>query len=167
MPVRDDAGQFVGVSDLRTIAIAAVTAATQGRTDRAEQALSLAEGVPDVQIGAARAVVDLVAGRGESAERIVRELAQSIDVFQTETAVNETGYVLMRNQQAELALQLFEINTRVFPDASNTWDSLGEAHMTLGNENEAIRAYEKSLELDPDNENARTMIARIRGGGGF
>ena len=73
----------------------------------------------------------------------------------------------MRNQQAVLALELFELNTRVFPDASNTWDSLGEAHMTLGNDDEAIRAYEKSLELDPGNENAREMIVRIRGGSGL
>jgi Flp pilus assembly protein TadD len=94
----------------------------------------------------------------------VQELAQSIDPARTEAEVNAVGYALMRSEQNERALEVFELNTRVFPDASNTWDSLGEALMNLGRSEEAIRAYEKSLELDPDNANAKTMIERIRGG---
>ena len=78
--------------------------------------------------------------------------------------VNATGYALMRVQQTEQALAVFELNTRVFPDAFNTWDSLGEALMNLGRSEEAIRAYERSLELNPENENAEAMIARIRSG---
>jgi cytochrome c-type biogenesis protein CcmH/NrfG len=35
--------------------------------------------------------------------------------------------------------------------------------MVLGHDDEAIRAYERSLALNPDNTNAKTMIARIRG----
>ncbi len=162
--VDDDDGSFAGISDTRSISIAAVTAATQGRNDRAQQTLALAEGVESVQIGVARAVVDLMAGRRRSADRLVRELVERGVPAQTEAEVNAVGYALMRNQNAEQALEIFELNTRVFPDASNTWDSLGEAHMTLGNNDEAIRAYEKSLELDPDNTNARAMISRIRGG---
>ena len=64
----------------------------------------------------------------------------------------------------EQALQILELNTRVFPTAYNTWDSLAEVHMELGNDDEAIRFYERSLELNPDNANATAMIARIRGG---
>jgi cytochrome c-type biogenesis protein CcmH/NrfG len=36
--------------------------------------------------------------------------------------------------------------------------------MNLGNNEDAIRAYERSLELNPENTNAKTMIERIRGG---
>ncbi len=56
------------------------------------------------------------------------------------------------------------MNTRVFPEAFNTWDSLAEAHMVLGHDDEAIRFYERSLELNPNNTNAKEMIARIREG---
>ena len=39
----------------------------------------------------------------------------------------------------------------------------GIAKMELGDETEAIRSYEKSLELNPDNANATAMIAKIGG----
>jgi cytochrome c-type biogenesis protein CcmH/NrfG len=71
---------------------------------------------------------------------------------------------LMRAQQTEQALAVFELNTRVFPEAFNTWDSLGEALMNLDRDEEAIRAYQRSLELNPENTNAETMISRIRSG---
>ncbi len=74
------------------------------------------------------------------------------------------GYALLGTQKVEQALAVFELNTRVFPEAFNTWDSLGEAHMILGHDDDAIRFYERSLELNPDNANARAMIARIREG---
>jgi cytochrome c-type biogenesis protein CcmH/NrfG len=83
-----------------------------------------------------------------------------------ELEVNAAGYALLTTQKAEQALAVFELNTRVFPEAFNTWDSLGEAHMVLGNDDEAIRNYERSLELNPDNSNATAMIARIREGAG-
>jgi len=69
----------------------------------------------------------------------------------------------MREIKAEWALELFEFNTRIFPESWNAWDSLGEAHFNLGHKEEAIRAYQKSLELNPDNEAAKRMIARIKG----
>ncbi len=61
-----------------------------------------------------------------------------------------------------MALAVFELNARVFPKAFNCWDSLGEAQMTLGQTDEAIQSYQKSLELNPRNDNARTMIERMR-----
>jgi len=65
---------------------------------------------------------------------------------------------------AELARDVLELNTRVFPDTFNTWDSLGEAHMALGKTGDAIRCYERSLELNEDNTNAASMLARLREG---
>ncbi len=44
----------------------------------------------------------------------------------------------------------------------NTWDSLGEAFMNMGEDAKAISCYEKSLELNPENTNAEEMIVRIR-----
>jgi cytochrome c-type biogenesis protein CcmH/NrfG len=105
-----------------------------------------------------------MAGRQESADHSVRELAERMDPTAVEMEVNAVGYALLRMERTEQALAIFELNTRVFPDAFNTWDSLGEAHMTLGHNDEAIRAYQRSLELNPENTNAKTMIERIRSG---
>ena len=60
------------------------------------------------------------------------------------------------------AIAVFQLNVRLFPDAFNTWDSLGEALMTGGEREAAIEHYEKSLELNPENENAVTMLEKLR-----
>ena len=77
-------------------------------------------------------------------------------------AVNNAGYQFLGAGKSEVAREVLALNTRLFPESANTWDSLGEAYMTLGNGEEAIRNYEKSLELNAGNSNATAMIARIR-----
>jgi len=124
----------------------------------------MVEGDESVQVGVGRAVVHLVGGRRQSAEHGVRDLAARTDPARVEAEVNGVGYTLLRTERAEQALKVFELNTRVFPEAFNTWDSLGEAHMVLGHDDDAIRSYERSLELNPNNTNAEAMISRIRGG---
>ena len=79
-----------------------------------------------------------------------------------ERSVNTLGYRHLRDGDTAAALRVFELNTEYFPQAWNTWDSLAEAYMTRGDDDAAIRYYEKSLELNPDNDNARRMLERIR-----
>ncbi len=78
-----------------------------------------------------------------------------------EGRINAAGYELLRAKRLDEALALFRLNTETFPEAFNTWDSLGEACLEKGDRAEAIRHYERSLELDPANGNARRMIDRI------
>ena len=42
------------------------------------------------------------------------------------------------------------------------WDSLAEAHMVAGDGRRAMELYEKSLELNPENDNAREKLADLR-----
>jgi tetratricopeptide (TPR) repeat protein len=79
--------------------------------------------------------------------------------------VNFVGYSLLEAERLKLARKVFELNTELFPEAFNVWDSLGEAHMKLGNDAKAITCFEQSLKLNADNTNAEEMIARIQGGG--
>jgi CubicO group peptidase (beta-lactamase class C family) len=163
VPVHDDAGAFAGIADIRSIVSAAVNAATLSRSDKAQQLLRIVDGYEGVQVGVGRAVVDLLAGSGGSADSAVRALAgRSDNPSAVELEVNAVGYALMGMRRVVQALEVFELNTRVFPDAFNTWDSLGEAQMMLGQDEEAIRSYQRSLELNPENSNAEAMIARIR-----
>jgi len=162
--IRDAAGSFTGIADLNTIVSAAVNAASDGESGRAARIMAMVERDESVQVGVGKAVVDVMAGREESAERALRQLAQRSDPARVEAEVNGAGYALLRMQKTAQALDVFELNTRVFPEAFNTWDSLGEALMSSGRGEEAIRAYERSLELNPENTNATTMISRIRSG---
>lgn len=83
----------------------------------------------------------------------------------TEIEVNAYGYALMNGGDLEGALALFELNAESYPNSFNTWDSWAEALAAAGRTDEAIRYYEKSLELNPGNDNARERLAELRGGG--
>lgn len=82
----------------------------------------------------------------------------------TEQEVNALGYQLMGGGNLAAATAVFELNVEAYPNAFNTYDSLGEAYMNAGKNDEAIESYEKSLELNSANTNAVDMIAKIRGG---
>ena len=62
-----------------------------------------------------------------------------------------------------LVFAIFELNVKAYPDAFNTYDSLGEAYMTAGQNDLAIANYQRSLDLNPDNTNATTMLTRLGG----
>jgi tetratricopeptide (TPR) repeat protein len=53
------------------------------------------------------------------------------------------------------------LNVEIYPDAFNTYDSLGEGYMEAGQNELAIQNYERSLELNPGNDNARQMLGRM------
>ena len=163
--IRSADGSFAGIADATAIVTAAIVATAQGHDDRAAGLMAEVEEdtSPRAEIG--RAVIDLAGGQVESAEARIRDLSEWTDPARVEAEVNAVGYQLLQAGNAAQALEIFEVNTRVFPEAFNTWDSLGEGHMTLGNDDEAIVAYERSLELNPGNANAEDMIARIREGG--
>ncbi|MCB0563756.1 MAG: tetratricopeptide repeat protein, partial [Phaeodactylibacter sp.] len=87
--------------------------------------------------------------------------------FDFEKEFNDTGYRLMNRDQLEPALLVFQLNTQLFPESANTWDSLAEAYWLNGQPDKAIEYYTKAIEMDPDGstgENARKMLKRVKEG---
>lgn len=76
----------------------------------------------------------------------------------SENEINTFGYELINSKKENEALQIFILNTKLYPKGYNTFDSLGECLLLLGKKDEGIKAYKKSLELNPNNENARKII---------
>jgi tetratricopeptide (TPR) repeat protein len=74
------------------------------------------------------------------------------------------GYKLMRGRKLEEAKAVFQMNLEAFPDSWNAWDSLAESHFAIGEMDLAEKAYVKSMELNPKNENAKGFLSHIRGG---
>jgi len=60
------------------------------------------------------------------------------------------------------ATRVFELNVDAYPNSFNVYDSLAEAYMNAGRDDEAIAFYEKSLEKNGANQNAIDMIEQIR-----
>lgn len=75
--------------------------------------------------------------------------------------LNTYGYSLLRSNQIEKALYVFDLNTKIFPYKYNVYDSLGEAFYKSENNIEALKNYYKVLSLKPDDKNAVEMIEKI------
>jgi len=82
-----------------------------------------------------------------------------------ELAVNQIGYALLRGDKVAEAVALFELNVEAHPDSWNAHDSLGEGYARAGERALARVSYQRSLELNPDNENARRRLADLAGSG--
>jgi CubicO group peptidase (beta-lactamase class C family) len=79
-----------------------------------------------------------------------------------EGEINGLGYQLMGSGKMKEAVEVFKLMVESFPESSNAYDSLGEGYMNAGDKENAIKNYERSLQLDPRNDNARETIKRLK-----
>ena len=75
-----------------------------------------------------------------------------------ENNLNNTGYKCIWNNNYNTAIAFLKINTILFPESPNTWDSLGEAYFSAKQYELCIEAMKKSLEYNPNNQNAVEVI---------
>jgi len=78
-----------------------------------------------------------------------------------EDELNTLGYQLIRDKNYPGAIRILSLNAEVYPKSGNTWDSLGEAYMDDGDIADAVANYHKSLAINPGNQNAREMLAKM------
>jgi tetratricopeptide (TPR) repeat protein len=76
----------------------------------------------------------------------------------SESGINSFGYNTLGQGKEKEALRIFKLNTELYPNSFNTWDSYGECLLILGEKAKGVKAYKKSLELNPKNKNAETII---------
>lgn len=79
----------------------------------------------------------------------------------SEQRLNGLGYGLMAGKKLPEAIAIFKLNVELYPNAWNTYDSLGEAYMTNGDKELAIASYKKSLSLNPQNGNGAKMLKKL------
>lgn len=81
--------------------------------------------------------------------------------FENPGELNKLGYELLRSGNVDSAIKIFSLNVSVFPQSANVYDSLGEAYFNKKEYQLSQENYQKSLELDPANNNAKEMILKI------
>ncbi len=79
----------------------------------------------------------------------------------SENQINRLGYLLMEQEKNQDALKIFKLNTELYPNGFKTYDSYGECLLKLGDTENGIKAYQKSLELNSDNTNAKIMLSQF------
>ena len=68
-----------------------------------------------------------------------------------EQIINNWGYEHLNTQQLEKAINLFKLNTTLFPNSANSYDSLGEAYLINGDSLRSLNVYKKAFLLDKEN----------------
>lgn len=79
----------------------------------------------------------------------------------SENELNRLGYEYLRGKEMEKALAVFKLNTEAYPNSSNVYDSYGEAFKENGDKEKAIANYGKSVEINPANQNAITILKEL------
>jgi CubicO group peptidase (beta-lactamase class C family) len=80
----------------------------------------------------------------------------------TEAQMNRLGYELLYSvKRVKDAVEVFKLNVEDFPESSNTYDSLGEAYVVDGNDELAIKNYQRSVELNPKNDNGIQALKKL------
>jgi dienelactone hydrolase len=63
------------------------------------------------------------------------------------STVNTWGYTLLREGRHAEAIGVFELNTRLHPEAANPHDSLGDGYVAAGRLEEALASYRRAVKL--------------------
>tara|TARA_R110002073_G_scaffold128999_3_gene275088 strand:+ start:43996 stop:45462 length:1467 start_codon:yes stop_codon:yes gene_type:complete len=81
--------------------------------------------------------------------------------FNNGAALNKIAYGLMREDKNADAIEIFKYIVSEFPNEYNPYDSLGEGYFMDKQYDLALLNYKRSLELNPENDNAERMIKHI------
>lgn len=80
----------------------------------------------------------------------------------SDDSLNSLGYRLMNHKRLPDAIRIFQLNADLHSQSWNVWDSLAEGYMNSGDKPRAIEFYEKSLALNPKNDNAVAQLKKLR-----
>jgi len=80
----------------------------------------------------------------------------------SETELNNLGYQLIGRKMLTEAIEVFKLNVEAYPTSFNVYDSLGEAYMVNDDRELAIKNYEKSVELNPENTNGIEKLKELK-----
>jgi tetratricopeptide (TPR) repeat protein len=105
----------------------------------------------------------LIAGSADEAVERYRAIRKSnpADRAVGESALNQLGYELLRQNKLIEAIVIFRLNVELNPMSSNVYDSLGEGLAKSGETEAAIKNYRKSIELNPNNSGAAEALKKL------
>ncbi len=85
----------------------------------------------------------------------------SLDKTIRERNFNNLGYKAIRNKKYKKAIEIFKMNTKLYPRSSNTYDSLADGYLKMNDTVNAVLFYKKSLSINPENRSSKRMLDKI------
>lgn len=102
------------------------------------------------------------AGVDEALEALRRFRSDHERYFVLHLEIDTYAYRLMDTGRLDEALKIFTVLAEFFPDDWQSFDSLGEVQLKLGQATPAAENFRKSLVLDPTNRNAIEKLKALR-----
>ena len=82
-------------------------------------------------------------------EKLIKLLKENYPKnFTSSKLLNSIGNILLLiNEHHDWSVELFKRNIELYPNDGNLWDSLGDGYLSINQKNEAIKSYQKAIEL--------------------
>jgi tetratricopeptide (TPR) repeat protein len=129
--------------------------------------------LPKKSLAAEFVRVLLKEGAVAARERLFRLQADTVHYQLSEDEINLIGYDLMggsnnpnpyrfpEEHKYQAALETFKLNTELFPNSWNVFDSYGEILLQVGQKETAIKMYKRSVELNPNNTGGQKILEQL------
>jgi len=78
-----------------------------------------------------------------------------------ERTLNRLGYNYIRSNEDEKAIEIFKINSALYPKSSNVYDALGDGYLAKKDTTNAVIFYKKALAINPENSNAKKAYKKL------
>ena len=138
---------------------------TDGNMAWVDYRQSIKSSNPDMLNGSTRECRVLLKDNGEW--KIFSAITEEPESFNPtpqniENSLNTAGYNLINAKKLNDAIEVFRLNVKLFPNSWNPYDSLGEALALSGDKKGAIENYEKSVSLNPKNDNGIAALQKLK-----
>ena len=80
----------------------------------------------------------------------------------SEPALVAMATTLVNGNRADDAIALLQLNAEFYPKSSTTYAALGQAYTRKNDTANAIKSFEKAVELDPNNQNAKRQLEALK-----
>jgi dienelactone hydrolase len=117
----------------------------------------LAQGKPPGRAGMAAELARRGFGHAQQVYEAMRKQDAAFQLKEDE--LNEWGYALLGAGETGPGVEILKLATVLYPESWNAYDSLADGFEQHGDKPNAIQNYQRSLQLNPDNANARQHLA--------
>jgi hypothetical protein len=80
----------------------------------------------------------------------------------SEAALVATATPLINANKPDDAITWLQLNVEFYPKSSATYAALGQAYVKKGDTPNAIKSFEKAIELDPNNQAAKRQLEQLK-----
>lgn len=93
---------------------------------------------------------------------VTRLKDQTPEIQLQEWKLNNLGLHLLFQGKVQEGINVLSLNTTLYPNSANAFDSLAESYLIQGNKDLAIRNFNLSLKLDSQNQNAINRLKELK-----